>query len=126
MSNDTCFSEPRASNVFMTRVHTRYCGLLVRGLHVEKQKVICVTSCIMPAGCRPCSKQNCMLNRATGLHCRMRADIFRSPTRESRINSSLAAIFQPSFCSPSYILFYQVKETKTELVHSVHYIIYAQ
>ena len=36
IQNDTCFNEPRAFNVFMAKVHTRYCGLLVRGSHVEK------------------------------------------------------------------------------------------
>jgi hypothetical protein len=50
ISNDTCFSEPRASNVFMAKVQTHYCWLLVRGLHVEKYKVVGVTSWIIPMG----------------------------------------------------------------------------
>jgi len=37
----------------MAKVHTRYCGLLVRGSHVEKYKVMGVTSWLMPAGWRP-------------------------------------------------------------------------
>jgi hypothetical protein len=53
ISNGTCFSEPRASNVFMAKVHIRYCGLLVRGSHVAKYNVMGVTSWFMPAGWRP-------------------------------------------------------------------------
>ena len=52
ISNDSCFSEPRAPDVFMAKVHTRYCGLLVCGSHVEEFKVTDVTSWFMPAGSR--------------------------------------------------------------------------
>jgi hypothetical protein len=52
ISNDTCFTEPRVSNVSMTKVHTHYCGLLVCWSRVEKYKVVCVTSWFMPAGWR--------------------------------------------------------------------------
>jgi len=34
----------------MAKVHTLYCGLLVRGSHVEKYKMIGVTSWFMPGG----------------------------------------------------------------------------
>ena len=53
ISNDTCFSEPGVPNVFMAKVHARYCGLLVRGSHVEEFKVVCVTSWFMTAGWIP-------------------------------------------------------------------------
>jgi hypothetical protein len=41
--SDTCFSGPKASNLFMATVHTRYYGL-VRRLHVESWQVMFVTS----------------------------------------------------------------------------------
>jgi hypothetical protein len=34
VSNDTCFTELSASNLFMSKVHIRFCGS-VRGSHVE-------------------------------------------------------------------------------------------
>jgi len=64
--NDTCYNEPRASNVFMAKVHIRYCGLLVRGSHAKKYKVMGVTSWYMPAGWDPCRKRNCTLNWSLG------------------------------------------------------------
>jgi hypothetical protein len=53
ISNETCFSEPWVSNVFMGKVHTRYCGLLVRRSHAQKYRVMGVTSWFMPTGWRP-------------------------------------------------------------------------
>jgi hypothetical protein len=41
VSSGTCFSEPRASDLFMAKVQTHYCGL-ARGLHVENYQVVCV------------------------------------------------------------------------------------
>jgi hypothetical protein len=42
VSNGTCFSEPRASSLFMVKVHAFCCGL-VHGSYVEKCGVLCVT-----------------------------------------------------------------------------------
>jgi len=50
----TCVGEPRASNLFMAKFHSRYCGL-VCGLHVKNKccappaKLLWVTA----SGCRP-------------------------------------------------------------------------
>jgi hypothetical protein len=48
ISNDRGFSEPRACNVFMAKVHTRYFWLLGRSSHVEKYKVLGVITWFMP------------------------------------------------------------------------------
>lgn len=65
--NDACVGEPRISNHFMAKFHTRYCGL-VCVLHVRNKwclppaKLLWVT----PAIADPCIKRTCTLNRPRG------------------------------------------------------------
>jgi len=68
ISNGTCFSEPSASNLFMTKFHTLYCAL-VRELRVKKISGLRhqLNYCgLRPRVFHPCSKHNCTLNRPLG------------------------------------------------------------
>jgi len=103
ISNDTCLSGPRVSNVFMAKIHTSYCGLLVCGSHEEEYKVMYITSCFMPGVGDPFHKRNYTWNQSLGtlhLSCSLSC-VITWAVRICRGAASESQKFPPVSFSPS-------------------------
>jgi hypothetical protein len=66
ISNGTCFSEPRASNVLWQRSTPIIVGCWFAGCTWKNKKLFASPAALCPLVADPCSKQNCMLNQALG------------------------------------------------------------